>query len=402
MDSEKNCKEKQNKKGEASKEPDNGASPVSPKIKINGSQKNASKPFMNPYGNLIVGVCSLIGAGKTTACEFFRKKGFSFVSLSDIIRDELRLEGSEITRDRLREKGNEMRKLFGPDILARRAIMGSSDSPRSFSERKVVIDSIRNPSEVAFLKTIPGFTLISILLDPRKRFERIMSRKRESEGSLSYEEFIAQEQKENSSDETAQQLQKVIEMADISIENNSGFEEFNKNLEIAYETAIVRFSKAFRLDWDEYFLKMCVIVAERSTCLRRHVGAIAVRNRQILTTGYCGAPSRVRDCLDFGFCYKNRLNLSSGGGYELCKSVHAEQNAIIQAASHGVSLEGATLYCTHCPCTICGKMIVNAGIRRVVSFDTSFPDDKTIGLFSEAGVAYEKKPVPNLIVSTLF
>ena len=374
----------------------------STKTNPGNEQKSVSKPFMNPYGNLVVGVCSLIGAGKTTACEFFKSKGFSYISLSDIIRDELKLEGKEITRDNLREKGDAMRRLFGPDVLARRAILGSSGLPRSFSKRKIVIDSIRNPSEVEFLKSIPGFTLISIKTDSKKRFERIKSRKRESDEKLTFEEFMQQEEKENSSEKTALQLLNVIEMADLSVDNNSTMDEFKKGLEDAHEKATIRFSRAFRLGWDEYFLKMCINVAERSTCLRRHVGAIAVRNRQILTTGYCGAPAGVKDCLDYGYCYKNKLNIASGGGYDNCKSVHAEQNAIIQAATHGVSIEGATLYCTHCPCLVCAKMIVNAGIKRVVSFDTSFPDEKTIALFNEAGVNYEKKPVPGLVISTLF
>jgi len=119
-----------------------------------------------------------------------------------------------------------------------------------------------------------------------------------------------------------------------------------------------------RLSWDEYFLKLAFLVAERSTCRRHHVGAVIVRDKRILTTGYNGAPSGIKDCLELG-CLREQLGIPSGQRHELCRAVHAEQNAIIQAAIHGVDITGSTMYCTHSPCIICAKMIVNAKIKKV-------------------------------------
>ncbi len=139
-----------------------------------------------------------------------------------------------------------------------------------------------------------------------------------------------------------------------------------------------------RPELDEYFLKIASVVAERSTCRRHHMGAIAVRDKHILSTGYNGAAAGLRDCLELG-CLRDELGIKSGTRVEICRAIHAEQNAIIQAALHGVSLEGATMYCTHTPCVLCAKMMVNARIARSVSFG-KYIDDEFIKLFEEAGI----------------
>ena len=144
---------------------------------------------------------------------------------------------------------------------------------------------------------------------------------------------------------------------------------------------------------DEYFLKLAAVVAERSTCVRRHVGAVAVRNKHILTTGYNGAPAGSVDCFSLG-CLRNEHNIPSGERHEVCRAIHAEQNAIIQAALHGVSLEGATLYATHSPCVLCAKMLVNARIKCYVSYGT-YSDDTFIALFKDAGIEYRSAARPS-------
>ena len=151
-------------------------------------------------------------------------------------------------------------------------------------------------------------------------------------------------------------------------------------------------SKKKRIDIDEYFLKIASVVAERSTCQRHHMGAIAVRDKHILSTGYSGAPSGAKDCLELG-CLRDELGIKSGTRQEICRAIHAEQNAIIQAALHGVSLEGATMYCTHTPCVLCAKMMVNARIARSVSFG-KYIDDEFIKLFEEAGIEVDMKERP--------
>ncbi|MEM0231461.1 MAG: dCMP deaminase family protein [Candidatus Woesearchaeota archaeon] len=144
---------------------------------------------------------------------------------------------------------------------------------------------------------------------------------------------------------------------------------------------------------DEYFLKIAAVVAERSTCLRRHVGAIAVKDKHIISTGYNGAPSGLRDCTELG-CLRDKLGIRSGTEQQICRAVHAEQNVIIQAAIHGQNISGATIYCTHTPCIICAKMLVNAKISRFVTYN-DYADEAFIKLFEEAGIRVVKLKRPS-------
>lgn len=139
-----------------------------------------------------------------------------------------------------------------------------------------------------------------------------------------------------------------------------------------------------RPSWDEYFMEITRLVATRSTCLRRKVGAIIVKDKQILTTGYNGVPKKIEHCLDSG-CLRERMKIPSGTRHELCLGIHAEQNAIVQAAVHGVSIAGAKIYCTHHPCIICAKLIINAGIQKVIIAE-GYPDDLSEKLLKAANV----------------
>ena len=139
-----------------------------------------------------------------------------------------------------------------------------------------------------------------------------------------------------------------------------------------------------RPTWDEYFMKITLIVAERSTCLRRKVGAIIVKDKKIVSTGYNGAPKGLDHCLEIG-CLREKMGIPSGERHELCRGAHAEQNAIIQAAVSGTSMEGATMYCTDSPCSTCTKMIINAGIKRLV-LGKKYPDELGEELVREAGI----------------
>ena len=154
-----------------------------------------------------------------------------------------------------------------------------------------------------------------------------------------------------------------------------------------------------RPDADEYFLKIAAVVAERATCRRHHIGAVAVKDKHILTTGYNGAPAGLKDCLELG-CLRDELKIPSGQRHETCRGIHAEQNVIIQAALHGVSLEGSTIYCTHTPCVLCAKMLVNARIKRFVSFG-KYNDDAFIDMFREAGIEVDIKKRPSTRIEYL-
>ena len=139
-----------------------------------------------------------------------------------------------------------------------------------------------------------------------------------------------------------------------------------------------------RPSWDEYFMELARLVARRSTCLRRQVGAVVVKDRNVLATGYNGTPSGIAHCSEVG-CLRQKLNVPSGERHELCRGLHAEQNAIIQAAKHGVNIAGGTVYCTNSPCIICSKMIINAGVSMVV-FDAGYPDELSLQMLEEAGI----------------
>ena len=139
--------------------------------------------------------------------------------------------------------------------------------------------------------------------------------------------------------------------------------------------------------WDKRFVELARTIGSWSSCYQtnRKIGAVIVKNKRIITTGYNGAPAGVESCVERGECMRRRLNIPSGTQHELCYAIHAEQNAIIQAAKLGVSIEGATLYCTHQPCVICAKMIVNSGISRVV-YEQGYPDEFALKMFEMAGV----------------
>lgn len=141
-----------------------------------------------------------------------------------------------------------------------------------------------------------------------------------------------------------------------------------------------------RISWDEYFMRFAELAATRTTCLRRSVGAVIVKNKHILATGYNGAPKKVPHCKDLGGCLREKLNVPSGERHELCRALHAEQNAIIQCAMSGQNIEGATIYITHQPCIICSKMIINAGIKRIVVRE-GYPDNLAKQILSEAGLS---------------
>jgi dCMP deaminase len=139
-----------------------------------------------------------------------------------------------------------------------------------------------------------------------------------------------------------------------------------------------------RPTWDEYFMKITRTVAERSTCLRRHVGAVLVLDKRILSTGYNGSPKGLRHCSEAG-CLRERNNVPSGERHELCRGLHAEMNALIQAANHGVRIEGATLYSTTYPCSLCAKMLINGGIARIVAAQ-DYPDALAKEMLDEARI----------------
>ena len=336
-----------------------------------------------------IGLTGTNASGKSTVIDILRKKGYVPFSLSDILRQELTQRNLEVSRENLIVIGNELREKYGAGVLAQRCIE-QTDSDY------LVIDSIRNPQEVTELRQLKNFFLIAVDAPPEIRFERAQARNRQ-ENAATLEEFLAIENREKSQDKNAQNIVACMEMADFKLSNDGPIAELTQKIEAMLDEAQTR----YRPSWDEYFMKMAFLVAERSTCLRHHVGAILVKQKQVLSTGYNGAARKTRDCTELG-CLREELNIPSGTRQEICRAIHAEQNAIIQAARHGVNVNAATLYCTHSPCIICAKMIVNAGIKRIV-VNWKYPDIMNLArdLYQESGVKIERIPMPNLSIRIL-
>ena len=338
---------------------------------------------------MVLGITGTNAAGKTRLINYLISKNFEAYSLSDIIREELSFRELEHTRENLIKVGNDLREEFGASILAEKI-------KSKITSTDTVIDSIRNAAEVSSLRELENFYLIAVDAPVEKRYERAKFRGR-VENAATIEEFIQMENSEKSENDRHQNISECMAMADYTIHNENSVDKLYKNMNNILNEIRIR----IRPTWEEYFIKMAFLVAERSTCLRHHVGAIIVKDRHVLTTGYNGAARKTDDCLKLG-CLRDQLNIPSGERHEICRAIHAEQNAIIQAGVHGVNIEGGTLYCTHNPCIICAKMIVNAGLKEVVTCD-DYPDNfnLVLDLFKQAGVKLKKVQRPRMQINFL-
>jgi dCMP deaminase len=325
---------------------------------------------------MIIGLTGKNGSGKTAVCEYLQSRGFEFHSLSDEIRNEIRKRSLEITREALIETGNELREKLGPGILAKRILENLGN------DRNYVIDSIRNPHEVEVLRQRPDFTLVALEADETLRFERTRKRGREN-AARNLRQFIDEESRElDSSNPANQQLHATRAKADFVIHNDGTLEDLHRRLDELLSPLMGRFQ---RPSWDEYFMDIAKVVATRSNCMKRKVAAIIVKDRRVISTGYNGTPRGAKNCNEGG-CPRCNGMAQSGTALDECLCCHGEENAITQAAYHGTSLKGATLYTTYAPCLLCTKMIINCGIAEVV-YNQDYPlNERALALLEECGV----------------
>lgn len=325
---------------------------------------------------MIIGLTGTNGAGKTVTADYLKSKGFEFHSLSDEIRAEVERVGAEPTRERLIAMGNQLRAEFGPAVLAERI------RTKLRLDRNYVIDSIRNPYEVAALKRASDFHLLHLDAPIELRYERA----RERGGArmpASFEEFAEQEQRETASnDPNHQQLRACQDLADERMINDTDLPSLNKKLD---ELMLRWMMHSARPGWDAYFMQIAGIVALRSNCIKRKVAAVIVKDKRIVSTGYNGTPRGVKNCNEGG-CPRCAALGPSGEQLGECLCSHAEENAIVQAAYHGISLQEASIYTTFSPCLICTKMIINAGIREVVYHTAYSMNDIARDLLQQARV----------------
>ena len=325
---------------------------------------------------MILGVSGFNGAGKGEVVRFLEARSFYPLSLSDVIRDELRAKGLEETRERMIETGRALRAAHGPGGLAERL------ATRLLPDRNYVIDSVRHPAEVEVLRARTGrFRLLWIDADESVRLARIRARGRGGDPT-SLAELRAFEARELASDDpSGQQLLAVQRLADFTLQNDGDLPALHEAIQHVLERSFF----FERPSWDEYFMAIARVVASRSNCIKRKVAAVITLDRRLISTGYNGTPRGVRNCNEGG-C--PRCNSFAVGGTRLdeCLCSHGEENAITQAAFHGVSVRGSTLYTTFCPCLICTKMIINSGIAEVV-YNADYPmGDVSLSLLREAGV----------------
>ncbi len=329
---------------------------------------------------MILGITGLYCSGKDTAANHLVTKGFLHISLSDIIREQMQRRGRPVTRESMILFGNELRELFGAGILAERALQ------RMEPGKNYAVSSIRNPAEVALLRQRPDFMLIEVQAPAKLRFGRMKRRRRENDPAT-YGEFTARERQEQSASANEQQLHKVAALAKIKVANNGAFGQLYRKLDRLLADWKPRLSH--RPSWDEYFLGVSREVAKRATCDRGRSGCVIVKDKRILTTGYVGSPVGVEHCDEIGHQMHAVVNADGSISQHCIRTTHAEQNALVQAARYGIPIDSATLYVKMEPCYVCAKMIVNAGIRRVVCEKRYHGAQLSRELFRQAGVQLE-------------
>ncbi|HIG92618.1 TPA: AAA family ATPase [Candidatus Woesearchaeota archaeon] len=329
---------------------------------------------------MIIGVTGSYASGKDTVAEILKKMNFYHFSFSDILREELQRRRDPVTRDNLIAIGNELREIYGPDILARLTLEKIKDG------ENYVFTSIRNPAEVHRLKEQGNFLLIKVVAPAAVRLERLKKRNRE-EDPKTMKDLLQKEGLENTANPNAQQLDTVAKLARVTITNDGSLEKLQGKVEQLVKDWLFKLQSS-RPDWDHYFMNIAEQVKMRCNCLSAKKGAVLVRDKIILSTGYNGTPKGITHCTEGGCvrCTSRHLGKLKSGDYsEPCICCHAEENAIVQAAYNGASTKGSALYTTFTPCTTCAKMIINAGVTEVIA-KVMYPDDVGTKLLKEAGV----------------
>ncbi len=336
---------------------------------------------------MIVGLTGENCSGKGTIAEYLKGKGFAYYSLSDAIRDELKKEGKEVSRDNLVKKGNEMRKKDAA-ALAKMIAEKIKTAKKANLNANFIVDSIRNPNEATELAKLDGFTLAYVTAPAQIRFERMTTRNREHDPKT-FKDFLALENAEReNAEEKKQNIEPTAKLAKKTIVNDGHFAKLYDDVDHLLADLSGDFMTS-RPSWDEYFMNIASVVATRSNCMKRHVAALIVKDRRIISTGYNGTPRGVKNCSEGG-CERCNSNTESGKNLVDCVCSHGEENAIVQAAYHGIEIKGSGIYTTFSPCLLCTKMIINAGIGEVV-YNAEYPlSEISIKLLKEAGIVVRK------------
>lgn len=326
---------------------------------------------------IVIGITGTLGAGKGTIVDFLKDRGFLHFSARDFLNKRIKELGLEANRDTMTMVANQEREKEGADFIAKGLLAMAKKE-----DKNCIIESIRNVKEIKYLKENSEFILFSVDADIKTRYERISLRKSETD-NVSFETFVQNEQREmTSTDENKQNIKACMLLADFSFNNDGDFSALKKQVEQVLDKIQYR----TRPSWDEYFLEIVKTVSKRATCNRGRSGCVIVKNRQILVTGYVGSPNGLPHCDEVGHLFRKQMDENGNISNHCVRTVHAEQNAICQAAKRGIALEGATLYCTMTPCRTCAMMIINCGIKRVVCLNKYHNGRETEEMFQQANI----------------
>ncbi len=332
-----------------------------------------------------IGVTGTFCSGKDSFAEYLKNKGFEHFSLSNIIREEADKQGIFKSRESLWKLGNVLREKEGSGVLAKRAIAKMSEN------KDYIITSIRNPLEVKELASTKDFVLIKMDAPVEIRFKRILDRggDRKEDDPKTFQEFLEKENREMKSDiDSGQNIKNCMDMAKFSIINDGTLEELYKKIDELIP--ILRESISHkRPNWDEYFMELAMVVGKRGTCSRGRSGCVIVKNKRVMTTGYVGAPPGLVHCDEIGHWFKKTIHEDGSVTQHCIRTVHAEANAVAQAAKHGINIEGATLYCNMEPCLDCTKLLISSGIKRIVCNKRYHAAKETREMLEEAEIKLE-------------
>ena len=329
---------------------------------------------------ITIGITGTLGAGKGTIVDYLvKEKGFVHFSVRDFITQEIERRGMPVNRDSMTIVGNDLRKQHSPSYITDELYKQAQETGKN-----CIIESVRTPLEVSELRKNSNFYLFAIDADAKVRYERIVVRG-SSTDNVSFETFIANEQREMTSDDpNKQNLKACIEQADYLFSNDGDFEDLHQKIEEVLDKIMYK-----RPSWDEYFMELANTASKRATCDRGRSGCVIVKNRHVLVTGYVGSPAGLPHCDEVGHLFSKTIHSDGSISNHCIRTVHAEQNAICQAARRGIALEGATLYCRMTPCRTCAMLIINCGIKRVVCERKYHKGAESEEMFRQAGIELE-------------
>ena len=336
---------------------------------------------------IIIGITGTLGAGKGTIVDYLtNNKGFVHYSVRAYIAEAIEKRGLEVNRDTLTAMGNELRATHSPSYITDQLF------ERAKAEGKnAVIESVRTPGEIASLRQKGTFFLFAVDADQKTRYERIHLRGSETD-HVSFETFQANEAREmTATDPNKQNLGACIKEADYLFVNDGTIQELNAQVENVLHELEEKTGTHIRPSWDDYFLNLADTVSKRATCNRGRSGCVIVKDKQILVTGYVGSPKGLPHCDDVGHLFRKTIHEDGSVTQHCVRTVHAEQNAICQAARRGIALEGSTLYCRMTPCRTCAMLIINCGIVRVVCERRYHDGAESEEMFRQVGIELKYK-----------